>query len=68
LADLAEFRSRDDTPVVLFTYLNPVMRFGVERFLEEAVEAGANGLLLTDLPTGADESLERAVVESALDL
>lgn len=68
LSDLAAFRARRDTPVVLFTYLNPVLRFGFERFLTAAVDAGANGLLLTDLPTGADPSLEDAVVASPLDL
>lgn len=68
LRDLAEFRVGSETPVVLFTYLNPVLRYGVDRFLAEAVEAGANGLLLTDLPTGADADLEEAVIASPLDL
>lgn len=67
LADLADFRSGADTPVVLFTYLNPVLRYGLDRFLEAAVEAGASGLLLTDLPSGADRALEDAVVASPLD-
>ncbi|MDX1494159.1 MAG: tryptophan synthase subunit alpha [Longimicrobiales bacterium] len=68
LAALADFRASYETPVVLFTYLNPVLRHGVERFLQEAVDAGANGLLLTDLPTGADPELEAKVVDSPLDL
>jgi len=68
LTDLAEFRAKSETPVVLFTYLNPVLRFGMERFLGEATDAGAHGLLLTDLPTGADSVLEDAVIESPLDL
>ena len=68
LHDLAEFRGLRDTPVVLFTYLNPLLRFGVDDFLVAAVEAGADGLLLTDLPTGADPDLEDAVVQSSLDL
>lgn len=68
LAALSEFRSRHDTPVVLFTYLNPVLRHGVDLFLQEASEAGANGLLLTDLPSGADPELEEKVVASELDL
>jgi tryptophan synthase alpha chain len=54
--------------VVLFTYLNPVLRFGLDRFLSEAAAAGANGLLLTDLPSGADPALEDLVVASELDL
>jgi len=68
LDDLARFRAARSTPVVLFTYLNPVLRYGLDRFLRGAVDAGANGLLLTDLPTGADPVLERAAIESPLDL
>lgn len=68
LADLAAFRARRETPVVLFTYLNPVLRFGVDRFVAAAVDAGASGLLLTDLPTGADPALESSLIESPLDL
>lgn len=68
LDDLRDFRSRRDTPVVLFTYLNPVLRYGFERFLADAVSAGAQGLLLTDLPTGADPTLETAVPAAGLDL
>lgn len=67
LADVATFRARRATPVVLFTYLNPVLHFGLERFLGAAVDAGANGLLLTDLPSGADPEMERRVIESELD-
>ncbi|NJD09759.1 MAG: tryptophan synthase subunit alpha [Gemmatimonadetes bacterium] len=58
LAQLTEFRARHDTPVVLFSYLNPLLSYGVERFCAEAVAAGAHGLLLTDLPVGGDPELE----------
>jgi tryptophan synthase alpha chain len=68
LDDLARFRAKRDTPVVLFTYLNPVLRFGLDRFVAAAAEAGAHGLLLTDLPTGADPALEDALIASPLDL
>ena len=68
LRDLRAFRSVHDTPVVLFTYLNPVLRYGVDAFLSDAAEAGANGLLLTDLPVGADPELEVRVRASPLDL
>lgn len=67
LGDLETFRADDPTPVVLFTYLNPVLRFGVDRFLAQAAAAGANGLLLTDLPVGVDPELEDAVMSSPLD-
>ncbi len=65
---LRRFRERRDTPVVLFTYLNPVVRYGAARFCRDAREAGADGLLLTDLPAGADPELERAAGDAGLDL
>jgi tryptophan synthase alpha chain len=55
-------------PVVLMTYLNPVLAYGVERFLGDAAAAGVSGLLCTDLPGGADPAIDRAVGASALDL
>lgn len=68
LDDVAEFRSRHETPVVLFTYLNPVLRYGVTEFVKDAADAGAHGLLMTDLPAGSDPEVERKIVESPLDL
>jgi tryptophan synthase alpha chain len=65
---LAEFRSTHATPVVLFTYLNPMLRYGPEAFLRDAAAAGAQGLLVTDLPAGADPDLEGAIQDSGLDL
>jgi len=44
-------------PVVLFSYLNPVLAAGPDA-LERAASAGAHGLLITDLPVGADPALE----------
>ena len=55
-------------PVVLFSYLNPILRYGLDRFLRDAEEIGVAGLLLTDLPAGSDPGVERAVQRSSLDL
>jgi tryptophan synthase alpha chain len=55
-------------PVIIMTYLNPVLAYGVERFAKEAHEAGAAAVLLTDLPAGADPAVENAVTSSALAL
>lgn len=55
-------------PVVVFSYLNPILRYGVERFLRDAAELGVAGLLLTDLPAGSDPPIEAAVERSPLDL
>jgi tryptophan synthase alpha chain len=55
-------------PVVLMTYLNPMLAYGVERFLADAERAGVAGLLCTDLPAGAAPDIEAAVAASDLDL
>lgn len=45
----AEIRSNSDIPLVLFTYLNPVLKYGVEKLAADAKAAGIDGVLLTDL-------------------
>ena len=55
-------------PVIIMTYLNPVLAYGVQRFAKEAHEAGAAGVLLTDLPAGADPGVEQTVTSSSLAL
>ena len=61
-------RAALEVPVIIMTYLNPVMAFGPERFVQEAAAAGASGLLLTDLPAGADQTVESLVAASPLAL
>ena len=55
-------------PVVIFSYLNPILRYGIERFLADAPSLGVAGLILTDLPAGSDPDVESAVQRSELDL
>ena len=64
---LRRFREAHPHPVVLFTYLNPVLRYGAEAFLEDAAEAGAQGILLTDLPSGADPGMGRQTAAQLAD-
>lgn len=51
-------QARVSVPVVLFSYLNPVLAAGPDA-LERAAAAGAHGILITDLPVGADHERER---------
>lgn len=44
------FRETRETPLVLFTYLNPIYAYGFEKFHNDAAAAGADGILLLDLP------------------
>lgn len=58
LAQLRAFREADKTtPVVLMGYYNPIYIYGVDRFLSDAIEAGADGLIVVDLPPEEDEEL-----------
>lgn len=62
LGCVAAFR-RDGSalPIALFSYLNPLLRFGLERAVERMAEAGADGVLVPDLPLEECEALaERA--------
>ena len=43
-----EIRRNSEAPVLLFTYLNPVLRYGLERLARDAAAAGIDGCLLTD--------------------
>jgi tryptophan synthase alpha chain len=45
----AEIRKRSEIPLLLFTYMNPVLRYGLEPLAKAAVESGIDGCLLTDL-------------------
>lgn len=47
---IRNFRKTSATPVVLFTYLNPIYSYGFSKFHEDAAGAGADGILLLDLP------------------
>ncbi len=49
-----DVRGNSATPIVLLTYFNPVVRYGVERFCRDARAAGADGIVVPDLP--ADEA------------
>ncbi|MEP7086056.1 MAG: tryptophan synthase subunit alpha [Gemmatimonadota bacterium] len=52
-------------PIVLFSYLNPIVAAGPTA-LARAAAAGIDGLLVTDLPVGGDSELEREIGESPL--
>ena len=55
---VASFRVEDqETPIVLMGYYNPIYIYGNERFLQDAVAAGVDGLIIVDIPPEADNEL-----------
>ncbi|GAA2855085.1 tryptophan synthase alpha chain [Aminobacter niigataensis] len=53
-----EFRKDDnETPIVMMGYYNPIYIYGVDRFLEDAIASGIDGLIVVDLPPEMDAEL-----------
>ena len=49
LDTVASVRAQSETPIILFSYYNPILQFGLKRLAEEARAAGVDGVLVTDL-------------------
>lgn len=64
---IASVRRELRAPVVLFTYVNPVLRMGVDRFVDIAAEAGVDGALLLDLPIEESGDMRAALDRRGLD-
>jgi tryptophan synthase alpha chain len=61
------FRARDtDTPIILMGYYNPIYIFGPERFAAAAREAGADGLIIVDLPPEEEAELRPLAAKEGL--
>jgi len=66
---LRKFRENDrETPIVLMGYFNPIHAYGVARFAADAAAAGADGLIVVDLPPEEDAVLRGPAGEHGLDL
>ncbi len=60
-------RQRSQMPLVLYSYLNPLLRFGIEAAARTAREVGIDGMLTVDLPVGAAPEVTRTYRDHALD-
>ena len=62
-----KLRQRTEVPLVLFSYFNPVLQMGIERFAESAATAGADGVLITDLTPEEAGEYRQTVAARGLD-
>ena len=60
-------RKHVDTPIVLFTYANPVVRMEATAFAAAAREAGVDGVLILDYPVEESDTLRRVIMDAGLD-
>ena len=54
-------------PVAVMTYVNPVFRRGIDRFLDEAAEAGVAGIIVPDVPVDEGDELDAAAAARGID-
>lgn len=65
---VASVRSRLAQPIVLLSYFNPILRFGLEPFSRRAADVGVDGVVVPDLPPEEGDSLRAAAHQNGLDV
>jgi tryptophan synthase alpha chain len=65
---VARARKQIDTPIILFSYFNPLLQFGVKRVAAAAKEAGLDGVLVTDMTPEESGEIESELRANELDM
>lgn len=67
LARVKSLRTRTQIPILLFTYFNPVLVYGIAKLAQDAKEAGVDGILCVDLPPEEADEYRASFHEAGLD-
>lgn len=67
-ATTARARARVDTPIVLFSYFNPLLQYGIDNLARDARQAGIDGILVTDLVPEESEQFAATLKLNNLDM
>ena len=67
LSLVKSLRAKTEVPLVLFSYFNPVLQMGLEKFAEQASAAGADGVLITDVTPDEGAEYRQAMSSRGLD-
>ena len=65
---LESLKGRLQIPVILFTYFNPILSFGVDNFCELASKAGVSGIIIPDLPLEEAYKFSKIISNYSIDL
>ena len=68
LETTARARKQIDTPIILFSYYNPLLQFGLKRIAKDARDAGLDGVLVTDLTPDESGEFEAELRAHGLDM
>ena len=67
-ATTARVRARIETPLVLFSYFNPLLQYGIDKLARDARDAGLDGILVTDLTPEESQEFAAALKLNDLDM
>lgn len=65
---VARVRRHTQIPIVFMTYLNPIWRYGFEKFMQDAKKCGVDGLIVPELPPDEEETFAKHMNSAGLDL
>ncbi len=65
---VARVRKHTQIPIVFMTYLNPIWRYGFEKFMADAKKCGVDGLIVPELPPDEEEAFAKHMHQAGLDL
>jgi tryptophan synthase alpha chain len=68
LETVGKVRRQTEVPIVLFSYYNPLLQFGVERLAREAARTGVDGILVTDLAPEESVEFQKALSARQIDM
>ena len=69
LEAVADLRNRDvEIPLVLMGYINPILAYGLENFVQDAAKAGASGFIIPDMPPDEAEEMRSLCLNHDLDI
>ena len=68
LQTVSDVRRQTEVPIVLFSYYNPLLQFGVEELAREAARAGVDGILVTDLAPEESAAFQKALSARQIDM
>jgi tryptophan synthase alpha chain len=64
LEKLESFKEKRNVPIILMTYINPVFHYGLEKFAEDAVKAGVDGIIIPDVPMEEEEPIAEVLKQN----
>ncbi len=68
LSSVGRLRGKSDIPIVLFTYFNPIHKYGLKRFVKDAADSGVDGALIVDLPPEEGMEFRDMMLGNGLDM